>query len=128
MTDKTTGEKPFGPFADESELDEALARPGPGLAEDLARAPGDIAILGVGGKMGPSLARMARRADPGRRVLAIARFSEPGLRETLQAEGIETVKADLLARDAVAALPDAGNVESLSSILTAMSGITRESG
>lgn len=110
MTDKTTGEKPFGPFADESELDEALARPGPGLAEDLARAPGDIAILGVGGKMGPSLARMARRADPGRRVLAVARFSEPGLRETLQAEGIETVKADLLDRDAVAALPDAGNV------------------
>jgi nucleoside-diphosphate-sugar epimerase len=67
-------------------------------------------VLGVGGKMGPTLARMARRADPARRVLGVARFSEPGLREQLEEAGIECVAADLLSREAIANLPDAPNV------------------
>ena len=101
---------PLGPFADEAELDDALTTPTPALIDDLARAPGDIAILGVGGKMGPSLARLARRAVPDRRIFAVARFSEPGIRDHLEAEGIETIKADMLDPDAVAGLPDAKNV------------------
>jgi nucleoside-diphosphate-sugar epimerase len=97
-------------IADLAALEELMSRPTPALAEALRRAPGDILVLGVGGKMGPTLARMARRADPGRRVIGVARFSEPGLREQLEAAGVECIAADLLSREALAALPDAPNV------------------
>ncbi|RYF42264.1 MAG: NAD(P)-dependent oxidoreductase [Comamonadaceae bacterium] len=60
--------------------------------------------------MGPTLARMARRAAPGRRVIGVARFSQPGLRERLQQEGVECIEADLLSRDAIASLPQAANI------------------
>ncbi len=72
--------------------------------------PGDLLVLGVGGKMGPTLARMARRAAPHKRVIGVARFSEPGLRDSLQRQGIECIAADLLSREQLAALPDAPNV------------------
>ncbi|HYF20024.1 MAG TPA: NAD(P)-dependent oxidoreductase [Ramlibacter sp.] len=97
-------------FRDVEHLEEVMSQPSAELAEALRRAPGDLLVLGVGGKMGPTLARMARRADPGRRVVGVARFSEPGLRERLQGHGIECVEADLLSRDALAALPDAPNI------------------
>ncbi len=97
-------------IADLAALEELMSRPSPELAADLQRAPGDILVLGVGGKMGPTLARMARRADPGRRVIGVARFSEPGLRESLEAAGVECIAADLLSREALAKLPDAPNV------------------
>ena len=99
-----------GPFADEAALERALASADAPLRADLARAPGDIVVLGAGGKMGPSLCRLARDADPDRRIVAVARFSEPGVREALERERIETVAADLLDRESVAALPDAPNV------------------
>jgi nucleoside-diphosphate-sugar epimerase len=97
-------------FRDEAELEEVMTRPSPALVADLAAVPGDLLILGVGGKMGPTLARLAKRADPKRRVIGVARFSEKGLREKLEGWGIECVAADLLDRDAVARLPEAGNV------------------
>ncbi len=110
MNDNKAAAHAIGPFADEGELDAALARPSRELKADLATVPGDIVVLGVGGKMGPSLARMAHAAAPEKRIVAVARFSEPDLRDALEADGIETHKADLLDRDAVAALPDADNV------------------
>jgi len=67
-------------------------------------------ILGVGGKMGPTLARLAKRAAPGRRVMGVARFSEAGLRESLQAQGIECIACDLLEREAISRLPEAPNI------------------
>jgi nucleoside-diphosphate-sugar epimerase len=97
-------------IADVAALEELMSRPSPQLAAALERAPGDIMVLGVGGKMGPTLARMAKRAAPGRRVIGVARFSEPGLREKLQQAGVECIAADLLSRDAIAALPDAPNI------------------
>ena len=97
-------------FDDVEVLDEFLARPTQALIDDLAAVPGDILILGVGGKMGPTLARLARNAAPERRIIGVARFSEPGVREQLQACGIETIACDLLDRDATAALPRAPNV------------------
>jgi nucleoside-diphosphate-sugar epimerase len=87
-----------------------MTTPSPALVADLARAPGDIIVLGVGGKMGPTLARMAKRAAPGRRVAGVARFSEPGLREALERHGVECIAADLLDRGAVARLPKLANV------------------
>lgn len=97
-------------FEDVAALEEAMSRPSPALAEALRAVPGDLVVLGVGGKMGPTLARMAKRADPARRVIGVARFSEPGLRDSLQSQGVECVEADLLSRDAIARLPDAPNV------------------
>jgi hypothetical protein len=66
-------------FATVEELDEFMSRPSPALIADLAAVPGDIVIIGVAGKMGPTLARMAKRACPEREIFGVARFSEPAL-------------------------------------------------
>ncbi|UPY34938.1 NAD-dependent epimerase/dehydratase family protein [Sediminicoccus sp. KRV36] len=95
---------------DEATLEEVLSRPDPALVSDLAAVPGDILVLGAAGKMGPTLCRLARRADPARRVIAVARWTEPGLRERMESWGIECRTADLSDDAALAALPDAPNV------------------
>jgi len=97
-------------FDGPEDLDAFLARPSRALAADLAAIDGDIIVLGVGGKMGPTLARLARSAAPDRRVIGVARFSEAGLREKLEACGVETIVCDLLDHAAVAALPQIRNV------------------
>lgn len=97
-------------FADVEALEEFMTAPSPALEADLARAPGDLMVLGVGGKMGPTLARLARRAAPGRRVIGVARFSEPGLREKLEAAGVECIACDLLDRASLERLPRAPNL------------------
>jgi nucleoside-diphosphate-sugar epimerase len=94
----------------EAELDDILSRPAPSLGATLARAPGDIVVLGAGGKMGASLARMAKRADPLRRVIAVSRWSRHGLAAALNESGVETLRADLLDARALRALPDVPNV------------------
>jgi nucleoside-diphosphate-sugar epimerase len=95
-------------------LEELLCAPTEAAVAALARLPGDLIVLGVGGKMGPTLARMARRASDlagvRRRVLGVARFSEPGLEERLQAHGVETLRCDLLDPAQLVRLPDAANV------------------
>src|SRR5258708_34857683 len=91
-------------------LEEFMTRPSAALAADLARAPGDILVLGVGGKMGPTLARLAKRAAPERRVIGVARFSEQGLRGKLEAQGIECIACDLLDADALQKLPRVPNL------------------
>jgi nucleoside-diphosphate-sugar epimerase len=57
---------------------------------------------------------MARRASDlagaGRRIIGVARFSSPKVRDALEAEGIETIACDLLDRSALNALPDVPNV------------------
>jgi nucleoside-diphosphate-sugar epimerase len=60
--------------------------------------------------MGPTLARLARNAAPERRVIGVARFTEPGLKQSLRAAGVETITADLLQRGALRRLPRARNV------------------
>ncbi len=95
---------------DVESLEELLSRPDAATERDLASLDGDILVLGAAGKVGPSLARMARRAAPDRRVIGVARFSEPGVQERLEAWGVETIRCDLLDRDALARLPQARNV------------------
>ena len=97
-------------FANVEELEAFLSRPTPDLVADLATVDGDILVLGVGGKMGPTLARLARNAAPGRRVIGVARFSTPGLRESLDSHGVETIAAELLDRAALEGLPRVRNV------------------
>jgi nucleoside-diphosphate-sugar epimerase len=100
----------------EDALDELLSVPRAQTVDALRHSPGDVLLLGAGGKMGPTLARMAARAaevaDGGtrRRVIAVSRFSSRPARESLEAHDVETISADLLDRAAVARLPDAPNV------------------
>jgi hypothetical protein len=97
-------------FADEDALEDFMTLPSPALAAELTAVPGDLMLLGVGGKMGPTLARLARRAAPGKRIIGVARFSEAGLRQKLEGWGVECIAADLLDRDAIARLPRPANV------------------
>ena len=96
------------------ELEDLLSQPPDGVTQTLSRLEGDMIVLGVAGKMGPTLARMARRASETagvrRRVIGVARFSDPRQQTELQAHGIETLRCDLLDEAAVAALPDAPNI------------------
>ena len=94
-------------FADVEALEEFMTRPTAALETDLAGID-EILVLGVAGKMGPTLARMARRA--GKRVVGVARFSERGLREKLGAWGIECLACDLLEREMLERLPRIGHV------------------
>lgn len=91
------------------QLEDILSQPSAADCEALAGIR-DLLILGVGGKMGPSLARRARRANPNLRIMAVSRFSEPGLSSALQRDGIETIAADLMSPAGLARLPDAENV------------------
>ncbi len=97
-------------FETVEQLEEFMTRPSPPLQAALASLPGGIIVLGVGGKMGPTLARLAKRAAPEKRVVGVARFSEPGLREKLESAGVECIAADLLDRRQVAALPKLENL------------------
>jgi nucleoside-diphosphate-sugar epimerase len=71
-------------------------------------------LLGVGGKMGPTLARMARRAletvGKSNRVIGVSRFSDPEQEQQLHEHGVETIRCDLLDPDQLEQLPDVPNV------------------
>jgi nucleoside-diphosphate-sugar epimerase len=97
-------------FDDAEALDEFMTRPTRALIDDLAALDGDLMIIGVAGKMGPTLARLAKRAAPGKRVIGVARFSEAGIKDYLDGHGVETVVTDLLDKRAVAELPRVRNL------------------
>jgi nucleoside-diphosphate-sugar epimerase len=97
-------------FASVEALDDFLTRPSRALVDDLAHVEGDLMILGVAGKMGPTLARLAKRASPQKRVIGVARFSDASMREQLAAHEVEAISSDLLDRAALAALPEVPNV------------------
>jgi nucleoside-diphosphate-sugar epimerase len=96
------------------QLEQVLSEPTEPVVEIMRRLPGDIILLGAAGKIGPSLARMARRASDlagvHRRVIGVSRFSAPEEQARLQALGVETIRCDLLDEFAVAQLPPAPNV------------------
>jgi nucleoside-diphosphate-sugar epimerase len=99
---------------DVEQLEQLLSEPTRGAIQTLGALDGDIIVLGVGGKMGPTLARMAKRASEmagvKRRVIGVARFSSSMLERRLQTWGIETVRCDLLDYKSLGKLPDAPNV------------------
>jgi nucleoside-diphosphate-sugar epimerase len=109
-------------FENVAALEDFMTEPAPELTADLARLPGDILILGVAGKMGPTLARLAKRAAPGKRVVGVARFSDAKARAALEAAGIETLACDLLDRRAVEALPKLPNVVYMAAMKFGASG------
>ena len=99
---------------DEDELIEVLTRPSPELIEFIKKLNGPLLVLGAGGKMGPTLAVLARRASLAAgielRVIAVSRFSDSSSRHWLDERGIETISADLLDASAFADLPESQNV------------------
>ena len=97
-----------------AELEDRLSRPSDRTVDTLATLSGDVLVLGAGGKMGPSLARMARRAlDAGgqrRRVIAVSRFRDSQAREALRAADGEVIAGDLMEPRFVESLPECENV------------------
>ncbi len=102
------------PVINVQELEDALSEPSLPVAEAMARLKGDIMVLGVGGKMGPSLARMAKRASDAagvkRRVIGVSRFTTAEQQEKLNNYGIETIACDLLNTAALENLPEIPNI------------------
>jgi nucleoside-diphosphate-sugar epimerase len=96
------------------QLDDLLSAPTPGVIETLSRLDGDILVLGVGGKMGPTLARMAARASQEagmkRNIIGVARFSNPDLPKWLEKHGVQPLTCDLLDPKQIVTLPEAANV------------------
>jgi nucleoside-diphosphate-sugar epimerase len=98
-----------------AELEDQLSLPTPGVIETLRALAGDFIVLGAGGKMGPTLARMIRRGldelgQREREVIAVSRFSSASAASDLEKHGVQTVSCDLMDRAAVQALPQAANV------------------
>lgn len=95
-------------------LEEQLLAPSDQLVNDLAQLDGDILILGAGGKIGPSIARLARlaiqKSGSTKRVIGVSRFSEEGLEKELNEQGIETIAANILDDTQLQALPEVKNV------------------
>ena len=95
-------------------LEEMLSRPTPAVVDMMKRIDGDILFLGAGGKMGPTMARMAKRAidEAGvyRKIIAASRYSNPEAEPSINAHGIETIRCDLLEAEQVAKLPKCPNV------------------
>ncbi len=98
----------------EAHLEQALSTPNTADIDAMRVIAGDVMVLGAGGKMGPSLARLARRASDlagtPRRVVAVSRFSSPAARAELDESGVETLECDLLNSDDVARLPGTENL------------------
>lgn len=97
-----------------AELEERLSRPREAVVSAMKAIDGDLLILGAGGKMGPSLVRLARRAadlaGSPRRIIAVSRFGNSDLSAELSALGIETMACDLLKQDSLSHLPEIPNV------------------
>lgn len=93
---------------------EQFLKPSDALIRDVSQLEGDILILGAGGKIGPSIARLTRQAldlaGKTNRVIGVSRFSEAGLQQELNSDGIETIAADILDDAQLQALPLFPNV------------------
>lgn len=95
----------------EEKLDGLLTGPSAALVADMKRIEGDIMVLGAGGKMGPTLCVLAKKAaGADKKIIAVSRFGDEGVARRLAGHGVETISCDLLDRDAADALPDAENI------------------
>ena len=107
-------------------LEAALANPSGRLIADMARLDGDLLVLGAGGKMGPSLAMLARHAFDAagkpNAVIAVSRFGDDAARRRLEDAEVRTIAADLLNDDELQALPDAAHVIHMAAMKFGTSG------
>lgn len=98
----------------EEQLEELLSRPTAEAVELFSRLDGDLIFLGIAGKIGPSLAHMAKRAcdqaGVRKRIIGVSRFRDENEKKQIESFGIETIAGDLLDRDFIAGLPKVKNV------------------
>lgn len=101
-------------MTDLTQIENELYQPSPALLNDLKKMEGDIMLLGVAGKMGPSMARLAKMAVDAagvkKNIIGVSRFSDPEVRQQLEKDGIATISADLLNEEELAALPPVKNI------------------
>ena len=95
---------------DENGLEDILSEPAEATRKIVAGLTGDIVVLGAGGKMGPTLAMMLKKASPGRKIYAVSRFSDKAVRSRIERAQVETIEADLLDESHYRKLPDVENV------------------
>jgi len=95
---------------DERALEDILSEPTDATKELIAGLKGDIVVLGAGGKMGPTLAMMLRKASSGKNIYAVSRFSDKAVRTKIERAGIKTIQLDLLDESLYSQLPDVENV------------------
>jgi len=111
---RATATEPLPAITSVASLEALLATPSDALVADMSALTGDLMLLGAGGKMGPSLALLARNAldaaGNGAQVIAVSRFSDEAAARRLQDAGVRVVRADLLDDEQLAKLPDAANV------------------
>lgn len=98
----------------EVELEAALSAPNEADIDAARQWGGDLLLLGVGGKMGPSLAlravKAARAAGVAHQVIGVSRFSDERARALLEQAGVRTIPANLLDEGDLAGLPDSPNI------------------
>lgn len=101
-------------FKNEEELEEAISRPTQAVVNMMKELTGDIIFLGVSGKMGISMAHMAKRAcdlaGVEKRIIGVSRFSQTKNKEYLESIGIETIAGDLVDQDFIKSLSEVKNV------------------
>ena len=101
-------------ISNDTELDELLSRPGPEVIEMFSRLDGDLIFLGVAGKIGPSLAYMAKRAcdEAGikKRIIGVSNFESKEQQKKIGRYGIETIHGDMLNTKFTSTLPSVKNV------------------
>jgi hypothetical protein len=107
---------------DERGLEEWLSEPLTATRAALQKIEGDVAVLGAGGKMGPTLAMMLKKAAPGKTVYAVSRFSDNQVRQRIEEHGVRIVEADLLDESAYDRLPEVPNVYYLAGMKFGASG------
>jgi len=95
---------------DEHSLEDVLSEPTDATRDIVAGLNGDIVVLGAGGKMGPTLAMMLKKASSGKNIYAVSRFSDKAARAKIERAGIKTIQVDLLDESLYSRLPDVENV------------------
>jgi nucleoside-diphosphate-sugar epimerase len=101
-------------IANEGQLEELISKPSAEVIEMFSRLEGDIMFLGIGGKIGPSLGRMAKRAceeaGVNKKIIGVSLFESEEQQKNIEALGIETIHGDLLDTEFIKSLPQVKNV------------------
>ena len=101
-------------MVDLKQLEQDLTKPSAALIADIKKIEGDIILLGIGGKMGVSMGKLAvdalKAAGMNNRVIGVSRFSDAKAKAELEGVGVETIACDLLNDAELQQLPDAKNV------------------
>lgn len=99
------------------QLENILTAPTAELIQAISSHASDLLILGVGGKMGPTLAKLAKRAfdkiGVRKKVIGVSRFTSSEIQRDLESHGVETIQCDLLNQNELDTLPDVANVISM---------------